>query len=302
VNASYAGWEWEILGVPIDCSGRSRGEERGPSALRAAGLSERLRLSDRGDVEAAIRDPTRDPETGVIGFADLRAASAAIKAGVAFILGREARPLVIGGCCSLLPGAIAGAREAVGPTALAFVDGHLDFYDGNTSDSGEAADMDLAILTGWGPTGVVDSGDGEPLVEPADAVVVGYRDEEDTTRLGAVDPAAVAPEMLLVHARDVLANGAAPTGEVATRWLESRAKPIWLHLDLDVLDEEEFPAVTYPRGAGLSWNDVLALARPFLASPRLVGIDVTDFNADRDDDDGLHARRAVDALRVLLGR
>jgi arginase len=150
VNAPYAGWEWEILGAPIDCSGCSRGEERGPSALRAAGLSERLRLSDRGDVEAAIRDPTRDPETGVIGFAHLRAASGAIKAGVASILGREARPLVIGGCCSLLPGAIAGAREAVGPTALAFVDGHLDFYDGNTSDTGEAADMDLAILTGWG--------------------------------------------------------------------------------------------------------------------------------------------------------
>jgi arginase len=132
-------------------------------------------------------------------------------------------------------------------------------------------------------------------------VVVGYRDEEETIRLGAVDPAAVAPEMLLVHARDVLPHGAAPTGEAAIRRLETRAKPIWLHLDLDVLDEEEFPAVTYPRGGGLSWNDVLALARPFLASPWLVGIDVSDFNADRDDD-GLHARRAVDALCDLLGR
>ena len=161
----------------------------------------------------------------MIGFADLRAASAAIKSGVASILGREARPLVIGGCCSLLPGAIAGARETVGPTALAFVNGHLDFYDGNTSDTGEAADMDLAILAGWGPTGVVDSGDGEPLVEPADVVVVGYRDEDETARFGAVDPAAVAPEMLLVHARDVLANGSASTGEVATRgWKAERSR------------------------------------------------------------------------------
>jgi len=301
VNAPYAGWEWEVLGVPIDCSGRGRGEERGPSALRAAGLSERLRLGDRGDVEAAIRDPTRDPETGVIGLADLRAASAAIKAGVSSILGREARPLVIGGCCSLLPGAIAGAREAVGPTALAFVDGHVDFYDGSTSETGEAADMDLAILTGWGPAGVVDSAVPGPLVEPADVVVIGYRDEEETTRLGAVDPAAVAPEMLLVHARDVLASGAAQSGEAAMRRLETRSKPLWLHLDLDVLDEEEFPAVTYPRGAGLSWIDVLALARPFLSSPRLVGIDVTDFNADLDSD-GLHARRTVDALCELLAR
>ena len=61
MNAPYIGWEWEILGVPIDCSGRSRGEERGPSALRATGLSERLRLSDRGDVEAAIRTRTATP-------------------------------------------------------------------------------------------------------------------------------------------------------------------------------------------------------------------------------------------------
>jgi arginase len=52
---------WSVLGAPLDCSGRSRGEERGPAALRAAGIVERLDAVDLGDVDAHMHDPRRTP-------------------------------------------------------------------------------------------------------------------------------------------------------------------------------------------------------------------------------------------------
>ena len=57
--------------------------------------------------------------------------------------------------------------------ALWFVDGHADFYDGESSPTGEAADMDLSILTGHGPSGLLER-EG-PLVDPGSVILLGHR-------------------------------------------------------------------------------------------------------------------------------
>ena len=74
--------------------------------------------------------------------------------------------------------------------------------------------------------------------------------------------------------------------------------PAWLHLDLDVLDEAALPAVSYPQPRGLDWDELVALARPLVAAPNLLGVSVADFNPDRDPDGG-DAVRVVDALAAL---
>jgi arginase len=158
-----------LLDAPLDCSGAGRGEELAPAALRAAGLAARLGARDAGEADARIRDTRRDPETGVIGAADVRRASEAIAARVRELLDAGERPLVVGGDCTLLLGIFRALPRASG---LWFVDGHADFYDGDSSPTGEAADMDLAILTGHGPPGLL-AGDG-PLLDPADVLLLGY--------------------------------------------------------------------------------------------------------------------------------
>lgn len=87
-----------------------------------------------------------------------------------------------------------------------------------------------------------------------------------------------------------------PGGEAAARLAE---RPAWLHLDLDVLDEEVLPAVTYPQPLGLDWDELAGLARPLATAPNLVGVSVADFNPDRDTT-GAHAERVVSALESLL--
>jgi len=86
--------------VPIDSVGRAGGTELAPAAVREQGLPERIGARDRGDLDVRIRDDTRDPATGIVGAAEVLAVTAAVRDTIA----AGERPLVLGGCCTLLPG------------------------------------------------------------------------------------------------------------------------------------------------------------------------------------------------------
>lgn len=280
-----------MIDAPLDCSGAGRGEEYAPEALRAAGLLERLGARDAGEAEARIRDARRDPETGVIGAGEVRRAAAAIASRVGDLVAAGERPLVLGGDCTLLLGVFQALPEG---SCLWFVDGHADFFDGESSPTGEAADMDLAILTGHAARGLL--GRDAPLLDPGDVMLLGHRPSElhpdvaqENARLDPAIDALTAPEVQVQGPAAVGRQGAARFG----------SRPAWLHLDLDVLDAEALPAVSYPQPLGLGWAEVTALARPLATAPNLVGVSVADFNPDRDPD-GTQAAQVVAALESLL--
>ncbi|HEX6386866.1 MAG TPA: arginase family protein, partial [Anaerolineae bacterium] len=223
--------KFTVLGVPIDSSGRSTGVERLPAALRAAGLVRRLRAEDLGDLQVAVDDPERDPATGIIGFESVRAASAGIQSAVSGLLAEGRRPLLLGGDCTLLIGVAAALKSHFGAAGLAFIDGHLDFYDGRSSPIGEAADMELAILSGLGPAGLIDLAGPAPLMAAEHVAVIGYRDAEQAQRDGAPDPAVVAPAMSLYDVTRMRQRGMVKTARaVATHLVENPGR-FWLHLD-----------------------------------------------------------------------
>jgi arginase len=282
-----------VIDAPLDCSGAGRGEEHAPAALRAAGLIERLGARDAGVADALIRDRRRDPATGVIGAADVRRATAAIRATVASVVEAGDRPLVVGGDCTLLIGVFEALAAGSG---LWFVDGHADFYDGESSPTGEAADMDLAILTGHGPPGLL-AGD-RPLLDPAATVLLGHRPSELDPDV-AFENARSVPAIHALTAPELRERGPGAVGIEAADRLAGT--PAWLHLDLDVLDEQALPAVSYPQPLGLDWDELAALAQPLADAPSLLGISIADFNPDRDPD-GAHALRVVDFLASLLAR
>jgi arginase len=287
-----------LVGIPIDCSGRATGVERMPAALRAAGLVQQLDVPDAGDLSVIIDDSRRDPVTGIIGFEVVCAASAGIRAGVGALLARGERPLLVGGCCTLLIGVFAALRDHFGRAGLAFVDGHLDFYDGHSSPTGEAADMELAILTGFGPAGLTDLAGTPPLVDPSDVFVLGYRDAEQAAQDGAPDPQVMAPEIHLVEAQAVRYLPARLGTQVAERLTFDPGR-YWLHLDLDVLDQAVLPAVDYLMPHGLDWDAIAALVRPLAQSPALLGMDVTIYNPTLDPD-GRYAQQIVELLKEVL--
>ena len=149
-----------LLGVPIDSVGRSGGTEHAPAAFRALTRADDPWATDAGDLDVRIRGDVRDPASGVIAIDDVLDTTRRVADAVADLTAKGSPVFVMGGCCALLPGALAGARRTFGRVGLAYLDGHLDLYDGETSPTGEAADMPISVVLGRGPNAWVEAAGG----------------------------------------------------------------------------------------------------------------------------------------------
>jgi arginase family enzyme len=107
---------------------------------------------------------TRDARSGFVGHASVLQMTSKMREEVGRVLSHGDQPLLVGSCCSFLMGAIAGARDVFGRIGLAYIDGHLDLYDGNTSPTGELADTPFAFLMGLAPFELVQAmGTSKPI-------------------------------------------------------------------------------------------------------------------------------------------
>ena len=107
----------------------------------------------------------------------------AVRAKMGEVVAASRLPAILGGCCTLLPGALAGARDSLGSVGMAYMDGHLDLYDGQTSTTGEPADMPISVVCGHGPK-AWSAEVGAPVVAPDSLVLLGPRDREEAASLG----------------------------------------------------------------------------------------------------------------------
>lgn len=270
-----------FIGVPIDSVGRNGGTEHGPAVLRELGLPEALGAEDVGDLPVEIRGEERDPETGLLASGDVLGSTRTIRATVAERIGAGERPFLAGGCCAELPGALAGARDALGATlGLVHLDGHADLYDGQTSTTGEAADMPISVALGLGPAAWVEAAGG-PSTSAERTALVGFRDEEESQRDGMRQPQTLEPPPLLASGSDLRARGHADSAAAIAKLLADRG-PFWLHFDVDVLDPACFPATDYLLGGGMDWDELQATLHPLLGSKALIGASLACYNPDKD--------------------
>jgi arginase len=292
---------WSIIGVPIDGLGVPGGTELSPAALRTAGLVQALAAQDLGDLPVRIVDPQRDPASGMIGFAGVYQTTLTIRQYLADVLRRGERPVVVGGCCTLLLGVMAAARDVFGQVGLVYADGHMDLYDGQTSPGGEAADMPLGLLLGYGPAALQPAlGPDIPVVTPGDVALVGYRDLAEAASYGSRLPADLGPHFTHIDADSIRRLTPAYVGQQVVKHLEAGTSRFWLHLDFDILDQAIFPDDDYyllPNG--LTRDELVHLLRPIATSPGLIGVDIACYNPEKDKQ-GLFAQQIIQHLTKIL--
>lgn len=290
------------LGIPIDSvgfgTGAAQGTERSPAALRDAGLG-RLGWADAGDLDVRISDARRDPDSGLVGAAEVAEATTRIRTTVRDRMAGGERPFLLGGCCTLLPGALAGARDAIGPLGLVYVDGHLDLYDGRTSPTGEAADMPIAVVLGSGPEAWTERVTPLPVVQPRSVALLGHRDADERRDLDDALEAVRRDGLLASDVGEIVRDGPGEIARAALAHVAGDGLPFWFHVDLDVLDEAVFPATDYLMPGGLDWPGLVELLRPLAAADGLVGWSLSCYNPDKDPD-GRGARELLDALDAVF--
>jgi arginase len=269
------------------------GVETLPDALLAAGLADRLGARRAGRVEPPAYDKRRDTETKLLNPRGLARYSVALADAIEPALDRGEFPVVLGGDCSILLGCTLATRRR-GRAGLLFIDGHADFYQPEAEPFGEAASMDLALVTGRGPAIVTDLEGRRPLVRDEDVAALARRDAKETEERGSQRIEDTAIDVIDLAA--VRETGAKASMERALRRLTSSdLSGFWMHLDADALDDAAMPAVDYRMPDGLSWDELVAILRTAIASGKALGIDVTIFNPKLDED-GAIARRFVEAL------
>jgi arginase len=295
--------QWAVVGVPIDtigspAGGPTFGTEASPAALRAQNIVSRLGARDLGDLEVRVTGPDRDPVSGIVGWPSVGVMTTKVRSAVRRVLASGERPFLLGGCCGLVMGAVAGARDELGRVGVVSVDGHVDAYDHRTSPTGEAADMPVGALLGLGWPDLLRLMGPKPVVAQGDAVVIGARDPDERADLGDL------PEQLgiMQQDRDAVVADPPAAGRAAVAHFASgtaTAPVYWVHVDVDVLDESVFPATDYLMPNGLDLGQLAEVLRPIVQHPAMIGFSLGCYNPSKDPD-GEYGERLADLLVDVL--
>ncbi len=158
--------------------------------------------------------------------------------------------------------------------------------------------MDLALVTGCGPSHLTNIEGLGLLVRSDDAVAFAYRDHKDQEEYGSQR---LPSQLKAIDLPAVRAMGIEAVAREAVEHLtREELKGFFIHLDADCLDDAIMPAVDFRMPGGLSWDELGALLRVASGSGKAVGIEITIYNP-RLDKDSSAARGLADVLVVALG-
>lgn len=169
----------------------------------------------------------------------------------AIIAHREKTPLIFASDCTSVLGAMKGLERQ--RPAVIWYDAHGDFNTPQTSPSGFLGGMPLAMLVGRGHMGYMNGIGLSPLHE-RDVVLVNARDLDP-------DESLALRESRVTHLTD--------TSDLLTASLPDR--PLYIHMDIDVIDPAEMPGLGYPAPNGPSVAAVNATLKRVVTERRLAG-------------------------------
>ncbi|WP_222127493.1 arginase family protein [Pseudomonas oryzihabitans] len=212
------------LGLSPLRPGHEPGTWQAPAALVAAGLLQVLNPRDFKALPRPKYSAEAQPGTRLRNGHTIRSFNIALANLVSEASRQGDFALVIGGDCSILLGALAGAREA-GPISLIHIDGHSDFrHPGNYDPAqslGAVAGMDLALATGRGEQLATEwPGIVGPLVADTDVIQLGERENRDhdfawpdvnstaINRIDIFEALRIGPAAVIGHIREILARKA----------------------------------------------------------------------------------------------
>lgn len=306
----------DIIGAPLDLSGKRRGTRLGPAAVRLAGLVETLQslaqsVEDRGDL-AFGRDHTAPG--GLRNFEPVATFLSELRQRTATSFDANRVPLVIGGEHTLSIGSVAAAFQKYGDDlAVLWIDAHADLNTPATSPSGNLHGMPLSLLTGLesGTQGQMDKEwralreamIGSKTMRPDRLAWLGLREVDTGERALLRSFQGCFPATM----QDVDRRGLVGTLDRFDAWMRaSGATALWISFDVDSLDPVLAPGTGTAVRGGLTYREAhlcAELLREKLdgGAYALAGLDLVETNPLFDTNNQT-ATTAVEWIASLFGK
>ena len=266
------------LGLKASSHHREPGVKRLPDWMRQQGLYTHLgEDTQTSTVLPASYSGKLDAETGIRQADDIALYSQKLAQAVGQTTKQQSVTLVIGGDCSILVGCLLGLPQHV-RYGLFFLDGHTDFAWPGLSQTGGAAGMDLALVTGHGPLKLTNINGRKPYVCEEHVWCVGSRDE-DPDYVAAIQSSQIQYWALNRLRRD---GSKMCVDDFLQMVDQQELGGFWIHLDVDALNDELMPAVDSRQSGGLTYIELLSLLIPLLHSGKAIGLDITILDPDLD--------------------
>lgn len=258
-----------IIGVPMDLGQMRRGVDMGPSAIRYAGVAERLErlghtINDLGNIEIAQPERVHTSDSTLRNLTAVAEGNQKLADSVDKVIENKDFPLVFGGDHSIAIGTLAGVSKHYENLGVIWYDAHGDLNTSDTSPSGNIHGMPLAVSLGIGDESLTGIGGYTPKVKPENIVIIGARSLDEGER-ELIKERGI--QVFTMHEVDRM--GMTKVMEEAINYLKDKTDGVHLSLDLDGLDPSDAPGVGTPVMGGISYRES-HLAMEMLAESNLV--------------------------------
>ena len=294
-----------FIGVPLDLGAGRRGVDMGPSAFRLADIHQRVRelgydVDDAGDIDVPIQETRAEGDPRLKYLAEIRETCEALRDTVEDVVAKGSIPVVMGGDHSIAMGTIAGLsryhRTRGRKIGLIWFDAHGDMNTPDTSPTGNIHGMPLAAAMGFGEPTLVGLAGAQPMVDPANAAVVGLRDVDVAERVIIKKSGIGAYTM-----RDIDERGMRSVMEQAIARASDGTAGIHVSFDLDGMDPDYAPGVGTPSPGGFSYREAHLAMEMLADTGRVISAELVEANPILDQRNGT-AVLGVGLLASLLGK
>ncbi|WML24188.1 arginase [Neobacillus sp. OS1-33] len=289
-----------IIGMPMDLGQTRRGVDMGPSAIRYAGIVERLKplfdeVHDLGDIPIGRPEVVVDKESNLRNLDLVAEKSALLADKVDNAVQSGAFPLVLGGDHSIAIGTLAGVSKHYKNLGVIWYDAHGDLNTAETSPSGNIHGMPLAVSIGLGHQLLTDIGGYGPKVKPENVVIIGARALDDGEKDLIKE---IGIKVYTMHEIDRM--GMAKVMEETIAYLKDKTDGVHLSLDLDGLDPNDAPGVGTPVIGGISYRESHLAMEMLEESKIITSAEFVEVNPILDEKNKT-AKVAVELMGSLFG-
>ena len=266
-----------IIGAALDLGAGRRGVDMGPSAIRYAGLEDRLQelgidCEDWGNVETAVAEATASGSPQARFLDQIKETCERIARAVARALEEGRTPIVLGGDHSIALGTLGGLASVYGAGGVLWLDAHGDLNTPETTPSGNVHGMPLAAALGRDPEAFASDVWPLPALDPSHVVLIGVRSLDEGER------AFVRASGIGVHTMSELdRRGIEPVVREALERVDG-ASFVHVSLDMDVVDPDMTPGVGTPVRGGLSYREAHLAMELVAESGLMTSLEIVEVN------------------------